>query len=122
MPASGLAGLVVGTTLAGTAVALLPVATALWTRSTAAVNAVFSLVFSLSFLTSAFAPRADLSGWLRVVASANPLTYVLEGLRDVAGGVAPAGSLQAGAVVVAVLAAAGVVACAAAFRHAEAAR
>ena len=114
--------LVGGTTLAGLAFALLGVAAAVRTRTDAAVNATVYLFFGLSFLTSAFAPREELTGWLRPVATANPLTYVLEGLREVSGGVAPPGALLAGAATVAVVAAVGAAACAAAFRHAETAR
>jgi ABC-2 type transport system permease protein len=122
VPAAGLGALVLGTAAAGSAFALLAVATAVRSRSDAAVNAVFSVLFSLSFLTSAFAPREELSGWLHHVAAVNPLTYVLEALRDAAGGVAPTGALSAGVLTVALVAALGVAACAAAFRHVETAR
>lgn len=122
LTAAEMAALVVGTTLAGLAFALLGVAAAVRSRTDAAVNATVYLFFPLSFLTSAFAPRDELSGWLRPVATANPLTYVLEALREASGGVAPAGAMLAGAATVAVVAAVGAAACAAAFRHAETAR
>lgn len=122
VPAPHLAILVIGTAAAGVAFALLAVATAVRTRSDAAVNAVFSVLFGLSFLTSAFAPREELTGWLRAVAGANPLTYVLEALRGATGGVAPGGALVAGTATLAVVAVVGTAACAAAFRHVETAR
>ncbi len=34
------------------------------------------------FLTTAFAPLEALSGWLRVAATYNPVTYLLRGLRS----------------------------------------
>lgn len=114
--------LVVGTTAAGVTFALLGVAAAIWSRTDAAVSATVFIFFPLSFLTSAFAPRDELSGWLEPVATINPLTYVLEGLREVSGGVAPAGALPAGAVAVGAVAAVGLAACAMAFHRAEAAR
>jgi len=122
VPVPRLGALILGTAAAGVAFALIAVATAVRSRSDAAVNAVFSVLFSLSFLTGAFAPREELSGWLRAVATVNPVTYVLEALRDVAGSAAPAGSLGAGVLTVALVAVAGVAACAAAFRHVETAR
>jgi len=122
VPAPRLGALVVGTAATGVVFALLAVATAVRARTDAAVNAVFSALFGLSFLTSAFAPRDELSGWLKAVATANPLTYVLEALRDAAGSVAPNGALGVGALTLVGVAAVGTAACAAAFRHAEAAR
>lgn len=122
VPVLRLGAVVLGTAAAGTAFALVAVATAVWFRSDAAVTTVFSVLFSLSFLTSAFAPRDALSGWLRYVATVNPLTYVLEALRDAAGGVAPGGALGAGVLTVVLVAVGGTAACAAAFRHVETAR
>jgi ABC-2 type transport system permease protein len=34
------------------------------------------------FLTSAYVPRSQLSGWLNTVAGFNPVTYVVAGLRS----------------------------------------
>lgn len=122
VPPTRLGALVIGTAATGVTFALLAVATAIRARTDAAVNAVFSALFGLSFLTSAFAPRDELSGWLRVVATANPLTYVLEALRDAAGGVAPAGALGVGVLTLGLVVVVGTAACAAAFRHVETAR
>jgi ABC-2 type transport system permease protein len=57
-------------------------AVALKTGNPAAVNSVFMLFFPFLFLTSSYVPRAQLTGWLDTVASFNPVTYLLEGLRS----------------------------------------
>jgi ABC-2 type transport system permease protein len=46
------------------------------------VNSTFLLFFPFLFLTSAYVPRNQLSGWLNTVASFNPVTYILGGLRS----------------------------------------
>jgi ABC-2 type transport system permease protein len=63
-------------------------AIALKTGNPAAVNSTFLLFFPFLFLTSAYVPRAQLSGWLNTVAGFNPVTYLLDGLRslDMQGG------------------------------------
>lgn len=116
------AGLVLGTAVAGLGFSLLGAAAAIRWSVDAAVSATVAIVFSLSFLTSAFAPREDLSGWMGAVAAVNPVTYVLEGLRAVGGGAAPAGALLPGVVTLVGLLAVGSAACAWAFRAEEAAR
>jgi ABC-2 type transport system permease protein len=57
-------------------------AIALKTRNPAAVNSTFLLFFPFLFLTSAYVPRSQLSGWLNTVAGFNPVTYLLGGLRS----------------------------------------
>jgi len=57
-------------------------AIALKTGNPAAVNSAFLLFFPFLFLTSAYVPRSQLSGWLDKVAAVNPVTYLLEGLRS----------------------------------------
>ncbi len=59
-------------------------AVALKTGNPAAVQSVFLLFFPFLFLTTSYVPRAQLSGWLDTVASFNPVTYILEGLRSLA--------------------------------------
>lgn len=59
-----------------------PYAIALKTGNPAAVNSSFILFFPFAFLTTAFLPRAALTGWLDTVAGWNPVTYLLEGLRS----------------------------------------
>lgn len=56
-------------------------AIALKTGNPAAVNSSFLLFFPFLFLTSSYVPREQLDGWLDAVATVNPVTYVLEGLR-----------------------------------------
>jgi ABC-2 type transport system permease protein len=58
-------------------------AIALKTGNPGAVNTSFLLFFPFLFLTSSYVPRDQLSGWLETVAAANPVTYLLEGLRSV---------------------------------------
>jgi ABC-2 type transport system permease protein len=57
-------------------------AIALKTGNPAAVNSTFLLFFPFLFLTSAYVPRSQLSGWLNTVAGFNPVTYLLGGLRS----------------------------------------
>lgn len=54
---------------------------ALRTGNPAAVQSSFLLFFPFLFLTSSYVPREALTGWLDAVATANPVTYLLEGLR-----------------------------------------
>lgn len=57
-------------------------AIALKTGNPAAVNSSFLLFFPFLFLTTSYVPREALSGWLDTVATFNPVTYLLEGLRS----------------------------------------
>lgn len=57
-------------------------AIALKTGNPAAVNSSFLLFFPFLFLTTSYVPRESLSGWLDTVATFNPVTYLLEGLRS----------------------------------------
>jgi ABC-2 type transport system permease protein len=59
-----------------------PYAIALKTGNPAAVNTSFILFFPFAFLTTAFLPKAALSGWLATIANYNPVTYLLEGMRS----------------------------------------
>lgn len=115
-------GLVLGTAVAGVGFSLLGAAAAVRWGTDAAVSSTVLVFFPLSFLTSAFAPRSDLSGWMGAAATANPLTYLLEGLRAVGGSEAPAGAVLPGVVTLVGLVVLGAAACAWAFRAAEAAR
>jgi ABC-2 type transport system permease protein len=81
----GLAGAatVVGLTVAaGGGFLLMTLAAALIGRSVAAVNAVTYIFFPLSFMTTTFVPHEQLTGWMALAADLNPLTYLLEGMRD----------------------------------------
>ena len=57
-------------------------AIALKTGNPAAVNSAFLLFFPFLFMTSSYVPRGQLSGWLDSIATWNPVTYLLEGLRS----------------------------------------
>jgi ABC-2 type transport system permease protein len=59
-----------------------PYAIALRTGSPAAVSSSFLLFFPFAFLTTVFLPQDALSGWLATVATFNPVTYLLAGLRS----------------------------------------
>jgi len=66
----------------GLAFAGFPYAIALKTGNPAAVNSSFVLFFPFAFLTTTFLPQEALTGWLSTVATYNPVTYVLAGLRS----------------------------------------
>jgi ABC-2 type transport system permease protein len=57
-------------------------AIALKTGNPGAVNSSFLLFFPFLFLTTSYVPRDQLSGWLDTVATWNPVTYLLGGLRS----------------------------------------
>ena len=59
-----------------------PYAIALKTGNPGAVASSFILFFPFAFLTTSFLPKDALSGWLSAVATVNPVTYLLEGLRS----------------------------------------
>ena len=66
----------------GLAFAGFPYAIALKTGNPGAVNASFVLFFPFAFLTTTFLPKEALTGWLSTMATYNPVTYVLGGLRS----------------------------------------
>lgn len=57
-------------------------AIALRTGSPQAAQVGFLVFFPLLFLSPAFAPKEVFSDWLRFLATINPVTYVLEGQRE----------------------------------------
>jgi ABC-2 type transport system permease protein len=59
-------------------------AIALKTGNPAAVQSAFLLFFPFLFLTTSYVPRDQLTPWLETVATWNPVTYILEGLRSLA--------------------------------------
>lgn len=83
--ATGVAGLlaVVGLAiLLGSGFAGFTVSAALGSGNAAVTQAASFLFFPLTFLTASFVPLELLSGWLKVAARANPITYVLEAMRS----------------------------------------
>ncbi len=82
---TGIAGVVVFIAISalwGLAFTGFPYAVALRTGSPAAVNACFVIFFPLFFLTDAVVPKQDLTGWFSVIATYNPVTYLLGALRS----------------------------------------
>ncbi len=59
-----------------------PYTVALRTGNPAAVNSAFLIFFPFAFLTTAFLPKEALTSWLATVATYNPVTYLLAGLRS----------------------------------------
>jgi ABC-2 type transport system permease protein len=55
---------------------------ALRTGSPQAAQAGFLLFFPLLFLSPAFAPKEVFAGWLEFLATLNPITYILQGMRE----------------------------------------
>ncbi|CAN5477143.1 N/A [soil metagenome] len=82
---AGLAGLVV-LALAAMLLALgvggLANALALRTGSVESVQSAFPLAFITIFASSAFFPRELMNGWFRGLASANPISWMIEGMRE----------------------------------------
>ena len=68
--------------LLSVAVSGLGVTLALRTGSSEAVQGSFPLVFAFLFFSSAFFPRETMTGWFRAVANANPVSYLVEAMRD----------------------------------------
>ena len=72
-----LIGLAVGAGLSWVFLAL-----ASWVRNVELMQMLgFVVIFPLMFASSAFVPVAGLPGWLRVIATANPLTYAIDAAR-----------------------------------------
>jgi len=67
--------------LFGLAYAGFGLAIALRTGSPQAAQAGFLIFFPLLFLSPAFAPKEFFDGWLEFLATINPVTYILEGMR-----------------------------------------
>ena len=59
-----------------------PYAIALKTGNPAAVNTSWLMFMPLMFMTPLFVPRDVMTGWLANVATYNPATYLIEGLRS----------------------------------------
>ncbi len=79
---SGVAILLVLACLMAIAVSGLGVVLALRTGSAEAVQGTFPLFFALLFFSSAFFPRETMTGWFRTVADINPISYLVEAMRD----------------------------------------
>jgi ABC-2 type transport system permease protein len=91
-------------------------AIALKTGNPGAVNSAFLLFFPFLFLTTSYVPKGQLTGWLKVVASWNPVTYLLEGLRSLVSVGWEAGDLARALLAVAIVATISMTMCFAALR------
>ena len=60
----------------------IPYSIALKTGNPGAVNSSFLIFFPFAFLTTAYLPLEDMTGWLASAARYNPVTYLLGGLRS----------------------------------------
>jgi ABC-2 type transport system permease protein len=81
---AGFAGIVTLVLLAGLfgmAYSGFGMAIALRTGSAQAAQAGFLLFFPLLFLSPAFAPKEVFADWLKFLATINPVTYILQGMR-----------------------------------------
>lgn len=74
--------LVVTSALLGVGIGGFGVTLGIRTGSAEAVQGAFPLIFVLMFTSSAFFPRELMTGWYRTVATYNPISWILEALRD----------------------------------------
>ena len=82
---SGAAGIIVLVTMGGVfglAYSGIGMALALKTGSAQAAQLGFLIFFPLVFLSPAFAPKEFFSPWLKFLATINPVTYIVQGMRD----------------------------------------
>jgi ABC-2 type transport system permease protein len=79
---AGIAVILVMSALFGLAYSSIGVAIALKTGSAQAAQMSFLLFFPLLFLSPAFAPKEVFADWLQFLATINPVTYIIEGQRD----------------------------------------
>ena len=74
--------LIVLSALWGVAYAGIAIAIALRTKNVQTTNASFLIFFPLLFLTPNFVPLELLAGPLKAIARINPVTYIINGLRE----------------------------------------
>ena len=53
------------------------------TANAQAAQASFLIFFPLLFMAPAFAPIDNFDGWLQAIATVNPVTYIMEGIRGI---------------------------------------
>lgn len=78
----GMVVLVLSGALIGLGIGGLMAAMALKTGSAEAVQGAFPLLFILLFFSSAFFPRETMTGVYRRIADVNPISYMVEGVRN----------------------------------------
>jgi ABC-2 type transport system permease protein len=114
---AGVAVLLVLAALLAVAISGLGIVLALRSGSAESVQGTFPLFFALLFFSSAFFPRETMTGWFKVVADVNPISYLVEAMREqVIDGVDARVTLM-GLGVVVVMAAASLAGCHSAFRR-----
>ena len=82
--ATGVAGAILILVIAGLfggAYSGIGIFVAMRTGNAQAAQASFLLFFPLLFMAPAFAPLAVFDDWLRIIATINPVTYIMEGMR-----------------------------------------
>jgi ABC-type multidrug transport system permease subunit len=82
----GVALFVFMSALWGIAFTGIPYSIALKTGNPGAVNSSFIIFFPFAFITTAYLPLENMSGWLAEAARYNPVTYLLAGLRSLFSG------------------------------------
>ena len=102
----------------GVAVSLSSVAVAVRTASSPTTNLVTLAIFGLSFFTGVFAPVDELAGWMRAIATVNPLTYIIDTARQLESGSALTAAPLASAIMI-TLVVEGFSACGLALDHAR---
>lgn len=80
---AGLALLMAVAMLLGVGIGGFGVALGLRTGSAEAVQGAFPLLFVLMFTSSAFFPRELMTGWYKAVATVNPISWMVESMREV---------------------------------------
>ena len=78
----GAVALIASGTLLALAVGAIMSTMAIKTGSSEAVQGAFPLLFIALFFSSAFFPRATMSGFYATMADYNPISYLVEGMRD----------------------------------------
>ena len=68
--------------LFASAVGAFSIVIALRTGSVEAVNGFFPIFFALVFLSSAFFPPSLTGGWFEAIANVNPISWMIDGTRD----------------------------------------
>ena len=77
----GAAAMILMASLFGLAYSGIGFALALKTGNAQATQSMWFLFMPFMFLTTLFAPKESMTGWLSTAATFNPMTYILEGMR-----------------------------------------
>lgn len=80
--AAAMLGVAVISSVAATGMGAFSIAIGLKSGSTEVVQGAFPLIFISFFMSSAFFPRSLMDGWFKSIATANPLSHMIEGSRS----------------------------------------